>query len=65
MTQLIEYYNVIKQGVVVKQYTSELHTLSVLNGLVVIQNKDTRKIDAVISPNAYDYIEVEREEAND
>jgi len=36
-----------------------------MNGLVVIQNKDTRRLEAVISHNAYDYIEVEREEVND
>jgi len=58
MAKILEYYNVCKQGVVVKQYSSELYTLHVMNGLVVIQNKDTRRLEAVISHNAYDYIEV-------
>ena len=57
-----ETYNVVKQGVIIRQYSSELYSLNLMNGLVVILHKDSRRVAAILSQNSYDYIEVESEE---
>ena len=57
-----ETYNVVKQGVIIKQYSSDDFTLNLLNSIVVIQDKNTRRTHCILSPNSYDYIEVESEE---
>ncbi len=55
---MIEAIAVIRHGMALKSFPCELYSLSILNGLVTILHKQTRKVAFVISPEFYDYIEV-------
>lgn len=59
-----ESIDVVKQGVIVRSFNTEMYSLNLLNSLAVIQNKETRKVHCIISPAAYDYIEVNKNESD-
>jgi len=61
---MIESINVVKHGVVVRQWPSDTYSLNILGNHVTIQDKESRRVCCVISQNTYDYIEIEREEVN-
>lgn len=53
-----ESIDVIRSGVCIRSFPCSEYSLNLLNGLAVIQHKETRKIVAVLSPTYYDYLEV-------
>lgn len=61
---MLESINVIKQGAIVRQFPSSDYSLVMTGSFVVIQSKVTRAPEVVISPEAFDYIEIEREEVH-
>lgn len=52
---------VVKQGAIVRQYPTEHYILNILNGIVTVQDRQSRVTCAIISPNAYDYIDISEE----
>ena len=59
-----EYINVVKSGVVIRQWPGDLYSLNVVGNHILIQDKESRKISCIISPMVFDYIEIEREEVD-
>ncbi len=59
---IVETINIVKHGVVIRQFPCSDYILSHLNGVPTLLFKDTRTTAVIPSPNVYDYIEIEREE---
>lgn len=56
---------IIKHGVILREFPLEEYALSLVNGMVVILEKFTNKPVAVFSPNFYDLVEVDYEHPSD
>lgn len=57
-----ETIDVIKHGTILKQYPCDTYALSTMAGMVTVLNKGNKKIVSILSPNFYDYIEVNENE---
>jgi hypothetical protein len=49
---------VIKSGVVLREYPCDAYALNTMNGMPVILNKEDRSVACIPSSNTYDYIEI-------
>ncbi len=57
------HINVIKSAKVLDQYPCSLYQLNVFSGMATIQLRATKEVVIVISPNYYDYLEIEDDAA--
>lgn len=55
---IMESIQIVKHGVVIREYPCQYYTTNILSGLVSIVDKETRKVAAILSPNYYDYVEI-------
>jgi hypothetical protein len=53
-----ESIDFIKSGICIRSFPCTHYTLGLLSGILTVQEKETRKVVFVPSPNYYDTVEV-------